>query len=75
VESQVKSKLKAKEVYGLEIVRDIPGQLVGLIHQGAASAVPFPYSEVERGERREAGEAGEREERKERNGLQLIIFV
>lgn len=46
VEGQIKSKLKVKEVYGLEIVKDIPGQLVGLVRVGAKSAIPLPYSEV-----------------------------
>jgi fatty-acyl-CoA synthase len=45
VEGQIKSKLKAKEVYGLDVVADMPGQFVGLVRKDG-KAVPFPYSQA-----------------------------
>jgi len=45
VEGQIKTKLKAKEVYGLDVVQDIPGQFTGLVRVGG-KAVPFPYSQA-----------------------------
>lgn len=44
-EADVKGKLKAKEVYGLSLVADMPGQLTGLI-TSSTGASALPYSEA-----------------------------
>lgn len=46
LEEQIKTKLHAKTVYGLDLAHEVAGQLVGLVRVGAASAIPLPYSEA-----------------------------
>lgn len=46
LEAKIKEHLKAKEVYGLDLVQDLPGQLVGLLRVGAEEAIPLPYTEA-----------------------------
>ena len=45
MEGQIKTKMGAKEVLGLDMVADMPGQFVGLLRVGG-KASPFPYSQV-----------------------------
>ncbi len=42
----MKQNLLVNKVFGLDFVKDMPGQLVGLLSINAETAVPLPYTEV-----------------------------